>query len=166
MLLAAALALTSVLHPLRLHPPQVTQHRYVSGGWVVTVGHDRFTGALACSLKTRAMHYRNDTLIFHLKRGLETTHAVYRIDDGPPAPVSAAFHEVEAHGFFPRRGWVDDPAGGDVALPASYLHDVRYVWIRASTATRPVAFKVNRFDDALDHARAEGCTEESFRPMS
>ena len=136
MLLAAALALTSVLHPIHLHPPQVTQHRYVSGGWVVTVGHDRFTDALVCSLKTRTMHYRKETLIFHLKRGLETTHAFYKIDDGSAVPVSDVFHEVEAHGFFPRRGWVDDPAGGDVALPASYVHDARHVWIRASTASR------------------------------
>jgi hypothetical protein len=163
MLLAAALALTSVLPPIHLHPPQVIQHRYVTGGWVVTVGHDKFTGALTCALKTRGMHYRNETLIFHLKNGEETTHAFFRVDDGPARPVSDAFHEVETHGFFPRRGWVEDPAGGDVALPASYVRDAHRVWIRASTKSRPVVFKVNRFDDALDHAQAEGCTEDSFK---
>ena len=162
-MLLAALALTSVLHH---HQPQVTRHRYVTGGWLLTVGQDHFTDALTCSLKTRTMHYRNETLIFHLKRGLETTHAFYKVDDGPAAPVSNAFHEVETHGFFPRRGWVDDPAGGDVALPVSYLRDADRVWIRASTKMAPTVFKVNRLDDALDHARAEGCTEASFKSTS
>ncbi len=166
MLLAATLALTSVLHPLGHHRPQVTRHRYVTGGWLLTVGRDHFTDALTCSLKTRTMRYRSETVIFHLGRGLETTHAVYKIDDGPAAPVSDAFHEVEAHGFFPRRGWVDDPAGGDVALPVSYLRDADRVSIRASTRMAPAEFKVNRLDDALDRARAEGCTEASFKSAS
>ncbi len=163
MLLTVALALASALH---LHQPQVTRHRYVSGGWQLTVTHDRFTDALACSLKTRAMYYRNQTLVFHLKRGLETTHAVYRVDDGPAAPVSGAFHEVEGHGFFPRRGWIEDPAGGDVALPASYVRDADRVLIRASIKTAPTVFKVSRFEDALDRARDEGCSEASFRAPS
>lgn len=166
MLLAAALALTSVLPPVHLHRPQVTQRHYESGGWRLTVGHDRFTDALVCSLKTHTMHYRSGTLIFHIKRGIDTTHAVYKIDDGPPTPVSAAFHEVEAHGFFPRRGWVDDPEGGDVALPAAYVHDARRVAIRPSTAMRPLIFKVDRFDDALEHAEAEGCDAASFKPAA
>jgi hypothetical protein len=166
MLLAAALALTSVLNPLQHHRPQVTQRHYVTGGGLLTVGADRFTDALTCSLKTRSMHYRNQTLIFHLKSGLETTHAVYKIDDSPAIPISNAFHEVETHGFFPRRGWVDDPAGGDVALPVSYLRDADRVAIRASTRMAPTVFKVNRLDDALDRAWAEGCTEASFKSAS
>jgi hypothetical protein len=166
MLLAAALALSSVLHPLQHHKPQVARHRYVTGGWTLVVGHDRFTDALTCSLKTRTMHYRNETLIFHLRRGLETTHAFYKVDDGPAAPVSDAFHEVETHGFFPRRGWVDDPAGGDVALPVSWVREADRVWIRATTKMAPTEFKVNQLDDALEHAHEEGCTEASFRSAS
>ncbi len=133
---------------------------------MLTVGHDRFTDALTCSLKTPTMHYRDETVIFHLKRGLDTTHAFYKVDDGPAAPVSNAFHEVETHGFFPRRGWVDDEAGGDVALPVSYLRDADRVWIRASTKMAPTVFKVNRLEDALDRAHAEGCTEASFMTTS
>jgi hypothetical protein len=162
MLLAVALALTSVLHS-GPHPPQVKQHHYVTGGWRITVGHDVFTDAIVCTLKTSRMRYRNETLIFHLKRGLETTHAFYKLDDGPAHPVSDAFHAVEAHGFFPRRGWVDDPAGGDVALPAADVRDAARIWIRASPTTRPSYFKINRFGDALDRARSEGCTEGSFK---
>ena len=60
----------------------------------------------------------------------------------------------------------EDPAGGDVALPVSYLRDADRVWIRASTRMAPTVFKVNRFDDALDEARAEGCTEASFKSTS
>ena len=99
MLLAAALALTSVLSPVHHHPSQVTRHKYVTGGWSLTVDRDNFTSALSCSLKTRTMHYRNGTLIFHLKNGVETTHAFYRLDDGPAAPVSVAFHDVETRGL-------------------------------------------------------------------
>ncbi len=163
MLLMAGLALASALH---LHQPQMARHRYVTGGWLLTVSHDRFTDALACSLKTRAMYYRNQTLIFRVKRGLETTHAYYRVDDGPTTPVSSVFHEVEGHGFFPRRGWIDDPAGGDVALPVSYVRDADRVWIRASIKMAPTLFKVSRLEDALDRAHDEGCTEASFRSAS
>jgi hypothetical protein len=166
MLLAAALALTSVLSPHHSHQGQVTRYHYVTGGWSLTVDHDRFTDALTCSLKTRTMYYRNRTLIFHLKNGLETTHAFYRLDDRPAAPVSKAFHDVETLGFFPRRGWVDNPAGGDVALPVSYLRDTGQVAIRASTRMAPTVFKVNRLDDALGNARAQGCTEAAFQSAS
>jgi hypothetical protein len=166
MLLAATLALTSVLSPFHHHRAQVTRHHYVTGAWMLTVGHDNFTDALTCSLKTRTMQYRSETLIFHIRRGLETTHAFYQVDDRPAAPVSKAFHEVETHGIFPRRGWIDDPAGGDVALPVSYLRDADRVAIRASTRMAPTVFKVNQLDDALDHARDAGCTEASFKSAS
>jgi hypothetical protein len=166
MLLAAALVLSSVLHPGQPHPPQVKQHHYETGGWRLTVGHDVFTDSIVCTLKSRSMHYRNETLIFHLKRGLETTHAYFKIDDEPARPVSDAFHDVETHGFFPRRGWVDDPAGGDVALPAAYVHDATRISIRASPKSSPRLFKVSRFGDALDRARSEGCTESSFKTSS
>ncbi len=164
MLLAAALALTSVLHPGQPHPAQVKTHHYVTGGWKITVGHDVFTDAIVCSVKTSRMHYRNETVILHIKSGIDTTHAFFKVDDDPARPVSDAFHEVELHGFFPRRGWVDDPVGGDVALPAAYLRDANRVAIRASEKSRPTMFKVSRFGDALDRAKSEGCSEASFKP--
>lgn len=166
MLLAAALALTSVLHPGQPHPPQIKVHHYVTGGWRLTVGHDVFTDAIVCSLKTSRMHYRSQTVIFHLKNGLETTHAFFKIDDEGARPVSDVFHDVEKNGFFPRRGWVDDPAGGDVALPADLLRDANTVEIRASPRSRPSVFRVSRFGDALDRAQSEGCTEASFKPVA
>lgn len=162
MLLTAVLALTTLLHP----PAQVKQHRYSVGPWRISVGHDKFTDAIRCTLRTHTMRYLNHTLIFHLRTGLETTHAFYKVDDGDAHPVSEAFHEVEALGFFPRRGWIDDPAGGDVALPASYFGDAHRVWIRASPRQRPTVFKVDRFSDALDRAQSAGCTDPSFRPTS
>ena len=164
MLLAAALALTSVLHPGQPHPAQVKTHHYVTGGWKISIGHDVFTDAIVCSVKTSRMHYRNETVIFHIKTGIDTTHAYFKIDDDPARPVSDAFHEVQAHGFFPRRGWVDDPVGGDVALPAAYLRDANRVAIRAWRAPPDPAAAAQTPLDA-ERRRLGGC-HLSDRPRS
>ena len=158
MLLAATLALASVLHPGRPHPPQVRQHSYVTGGWHMKVGHDVFTDAIVCTLKTNRMHYRNETLIFRLKPGIDTTHAFFKVDDDAARPVSEAFHEVETHGFFPRRGWVDDPAGGEVALPAAYVRDATRVLIRPSPKSHLVG---NLPPSHLVYPSAEEASNES-----
>jgi hypothetical protein len=160
MFLIAAMALTSIFSEPSL--PQSTQRLYRLDGWHIAVNHDTFTGAVSCSLTAKHMRFKSDTLIFHLGPGVEATHAVFRIDGGTPRPVSTAFREDEAHGFFPQRGFIDDPAGGDVALPADQFKGVKRLWIRASPANQPRYFNVSRFNDALAGAKAAGCSDKAF----
>jgi hypothetical protein len=164
MFVIAAMALTSYFY--QPHPPQSTERLYQLAGWRIAVAHDKFTGQVSCSLSARHVRFKSDTLIFHIRPGVETTHAVFRIDGGAPRPVSTVFREDEAHGFFPQRGFIDDPAGGDVALPADEFKGVRRLWIRASPADLPSYFNVRRFDDALAGAKAAGCSDQAFGAAS
>jgi hypothetical protein len=162
MFVIAAVTLVSLLHPGPRTPPQVTHRLYGLAGWRISVNHDTFTGAVSCSLTAKQVHFKSDTLIFHIGPGVEATHAVFRLDGGAPRAVSTVFREDEAHGFFPQRGWIDNPAGGDVALPANQLKGVKRLWIRASTSYVPQYFNISRFDDALAGAKAAGCPDNAF----
>ena len=160
MFLLAAAALT---HFFFTPPtPQQIHTKYALAGWKIGVDHDTFTAAVTCSLTGPDMHFKAQTMIFRLGSGVETTHAVFRLDGGAPRPVSALFREDEAHGFFPERGWIDDPSGGEVAFPADRLKGVKRLWIRASPAHRPRYFNVSRFGDALAGAKAAGCPDNGF----
>src|SRR5665213_1827468 len=162
MLLAAALALTSFFYAPHHGPPQVTHRLYRLADWRIGVDRDTFTGAVTCSLRAKRIYFKSDTLIFRLDRGAETTHAVFRIDAGPARPVAEAFRDDAARGVFPQRGWIDDPAGGDVALPAAYFGGAGRVWIRASPAAQPQFYNITRFKDALAGAKAAGCPTGAF----
>jgi hypothetical protein len=160
----AAFALTSFFYSP--HPPQVTHRLYGLAGWQIDVNRDTFTDAVSCSLTASHVRFKNDTLIFHLGPGVEATHAVFRLDGGVPRPVSEVFRKDEAHGFFPQRGFIDDPAGGDVALPADEFKGVKRLWIRAAPADQPKYFNVSRFNDALAGAKAAGCSDNAFGAVS
>jgi len=156
-----SLALGLALNPFR-HPGQLTRRVHHLRSWTLIVGRDKFTDAVTCSLYSRRIRYRPGALIFHLGNGLETTHAVFRADDGPPTPVSQAFHRLEAEGYFPRRGWIDRLAGGDVALPPEVLAGVSRVSIRASPRRAPNTFDIGDFADVLDRAQDLGCPDKGF----
>lgn len=171
MIIAAALAIALSGHTNRFHrhppvqrPPrvQVVKRHFTVAGWSLRTYRDTFTGALSCSLATKTMRFRRDALIFRLGPPQDTTHAYVRIDGAPARPVAEGFSEVQARGFFPRRGWIDDPAGGDVALPVSWLEGAKQIDIRASQAIRPRRFDVGRLAQALAAARAAGCSDRAL----
>ncbi len=164
--LSAALAMASFFYQPHSGPPAATHRLYGVDGWRIGVRHDTFTGAVTCSLEARSIYYKSDTLIFRTRRGADTNHAMFRIDEGPARPVAEAFHEDEAHGIFPQRGFIDDPAGGDVALPASYVAGKRRLWIRVSPKMYPRYYDISRFAEALAGARAAGCTDAAFTTAS
>jgi hypothetical protein len=165
-LLTTALAVSSFFYSPHHGRPQATERLFGVDGWRIAVDRDTFTGAVSCSLRAKRVYFRSGALIFRLGRGVETTHAVFRLDAGPARPVTEAFHEDEARGIFPQRGWIDDPAGGDVALPAAYVMGARQVWIRATPAHQPYPFNVSRVAEALAAAKAAGCPDGAFTAAS
>src|SRR5260221_13615087 len=102
MLAAAAMALSLMGHHATGAP--VDQHKVVVG-WDLHVHRDTFTGQTGCSLYRRDIRVSSHTVIFHLDDGVETTHAWFRIDGGPPRQVAEAFAEDEKNGVFPEPGW-------------------------------------------------------------
>jgi len=153
MMVAALLAMSLLGHA---HVAKVATHHFKVHGWSVVIYNDKFAGEVDCTIKARDISYQRDTLIFQVG-AVDTTNAWFRIDGASPRSVREAFAEDEAHGFFPERGWIVDPNGGEVALPASYLKGARRLYIRAKLKSHPRAFDVSRFGEVLARARAAGC---------
>jgi hypothetical protein len=164
MLLTAVVTLSLVSHlphwPHR-HGEAAAAHAshrlYKLGPWLIAVDPDRFAGTIGCQLHTRDVSLRQDTLIFRVAPDGDTTAAVFRVDSGPPRRVAEAFDTVEAPGFFPQRGWVVDPNGGEAVLPVAYVSGARVVAIRVSPKQHPRLFKVARLSEAEAAARGLGC---------
>lgn len=150
MLLTAAVSLSLLGHLPTAHPA------YRVGPWLIERNADGFTGTVGCELHTRDARLQRDTLIFRIAHEGDTTAAVFRVDSGPPRTVAEAFDTVEAHGFFPQRGWILDPKGGEAALPVSYLSGAKAVAIRVWPRP-PRRFDVSRLQEAEAAARAQGC---------
>jgi hypothetical protein len=161
MLAAAALALSLFGSHAKTAAPPADVH-YGVGRWRIDVHRDSFTGRLSCKVHGQDMKVQRNSVIFHLAAGVETTHAWFKIDAAPARPVSDAFAEEEANGYFPMRGWIDDPAGGDVALPVSYFDGAYKVMIRASPKYHPKTFRVTGLAAAVAAAKNAGCPAESF----
>jgi hypothetical protein len=164
MLLTAAISLSLLSHlPPEPHGPRggagahASRHLYKLGPWLIAVHPDRFAGTTTCQLRTRDVSLQRDTLIFRVSPEGDTTAAIFRVDSGPPRRVAEAFDTVEAQGFFPQRGWVVDPNGGEAALPVAYASGAKVVAIRVSPKQRPRRFTVARLPEAEAAAKALGC---------
>lgn len=161
MLLAAALSLSLFSHWPYLHGRRDGAPRSHAsarvGPWRIAVKKDRFSGDVTCSIGARGVSFRRDTLIFRLARAGDATNAVFRVDGGPARPISETFDTVEAHGFFPQRGWILDPQGGEAALPAAVVSRARAVTIRLAPKSHPRQFAIARLAEARAAAAAAGC---------
>ena len=164
MLLTAAISLSLLGHlPHWPHGPggaagaHASHHLYKLGPWLIAVHPDRFAGTTTCQLHTTAVRLQRDTLIFRVAPEGDTTAAIFRVDAGPPRRVAEAFDTVEAQGFFPQRGWVVDPNGGEAALPVAYVSGAKVVAIRVSPKQHPRRFQVARLPEAEAAAKALGC---------
>ena len=164
MLLTAAISLNLLSHqpdgphgPGRAASAHASRHLYKLGPWLIAVHPDRFAGTTTCQLHTTAVSLQRDTLIFRVAPEGDTTAAIFRVDSGPPRRVAEAFDTVEARGFFPQRGWVVDPNGGEAALPVSYVSGANIVTMRVSPKQRPHRFTVARLPEAEAAAKALGC---------
>jgi len=101
---------------------------------------------------------RDQTVIFRVGNGIETTNAYFRVNDGPAKPVSIAFADDEKRGIFPERGTIDDPFGGETALPLSYFSNANVVWIRTTPHHRPQRYVMKGLSRALVAETTVGCT--------
>jgi len=138
-------------------PPWTTTHVYSRQGWFVSVQHDRFSGKTACRITTDKVVLNRDTLLFKMGTDALTADAHFRVDNGPVKSVREVLALDEARGFFPDRGWIEDPSENRVAIPLSYAHHADTVWIRANSQTDPRGFKVRGLDYVLKSAAELGC---------
>lgn len=161
------LALLFAFHvPIDLHrhhnanePRPIAAHGH-GRHWRWEVRQDRFSNRFTCSLRAHDVHVRSGAAIFKVDPGLDTTHAFYRIDARPPAPVSDHFIALHKLNIFPEKGWIDDPdGGGEVALPLSVLGDPQRVWIRANSRSKVRYYNVAGLPQALAALHKAGCPD-------
>jgi hypothetical protein len=127
--------------------------------WQWQVRTDRFTDKVSCRLNTKRMNVHDQTVVFNVRRGADTTHATFRIDTIAARPVSAVFAPVQKHGIFPERGWIDDRAGGEVALPLEMVDGALDIAIRPSPRALIRVYDVRYIGDALAALKAAGCPD-------
>jgi len=160
MLLTAALSLSllgQLPHRPHGHDAHASRQLYKLGPWYIAVRPDRFAGTTGCQLHTREVSLQRDTLIFRVAPQGDTTGAVFRVDSGPPHRIAETYDAVEARGFFPQRGWIVDPNGGEAALPVAYVAGAKVVTLRVTPRQQPHRFNVARLADAEASAKALGC---------
>jgi hypothetical protein len=130
--------------------------------WHWHARYDGFTRQWSCTLKTSRIHVRSQTVIFGVRHGVDTTHSYFTIDSAAPRPVSDVFVEDQKHGIFPERGWIDDRAGGEVALPLDMVIGARQVAIRPTPNTDITFYDVHHLAPALAELKATGCPDSAL----
>ncbi|MCC7266011.1 MAG: hypothetical protein IT546_01585 [Caulobacteraceae bacterium] len=147
-------------HRLDFGPERV--RNYSVGKWRLETRTDKFTGELACRLKARGMSYANHAVTFHFQGFVDTANAVYRIDGGPARKFADARWELVKGGTMLNRGPSSSPMAGDVPVPANEVMGASAVSVRANKNWGVRHYDVRGLPRALDMAKEQGCTPESF----
>jgi hypothetical protein len=108
------------------------------------------------------MSYANQAVTFHFPGFVDTNNAVYRIDGGPAKRFADARWELVKDGTMLNRGPSSSPMAGDVPVPARELMGASGVSVRAHRRWSVRNYDVRGLPAALDAARRQGCTPESF----
>ena len=149
-----------VKSPFVSQPKQVDSWSVRKADWTVNIRRDNFTKTTTCSLKTHTVEVRDALVIFYLGTSVDTDDAFFRLDNGPARSVGEAARQDEKLGYFSGRGPIDNPSGGEVALPRDYLGGARTVTIRATPHSKPRLFDLSQLPTALAAAKAGGCPVE------
>ena len=167
MLLEVALA-TSLLAHLR-HPfgePQQIIRTYGTGGWLLQVQRDRFSGQVRCRLTgwrlpQPRMTFASGVVWFRFAPRTDTLDAWYRIDGAPARRWQDLYPELSQAGVELEGPSLDHPTGGVVALPLRLVVGARQVTIRPTPRSQPRTFTMGGLQEAVDAARAQGCVADS-----
>jgi hypothetical protein len=126
------------------------------GGWTLHARQDGFTGQTSCRLVRGHAEWRRGAVTFHLGGNVDTSGAVYRIDDGPAMTAASDQPAVAALGFAIWRDDLANPSAGVVRIPAEKLASAHLVRIEAHIG-RVYGFGVDGLTAAVEAAKAKGC---------
>ena len=100
-------AVIAALAWLGSHSNTVRKTDHPVAGWTVTVRTDRFTGGVSCQARRGAVLLQGPVAVFAFARDVDTTDAIYRINQGPA-------HPDDGRGFPRAFAWraLDPGAGG------------------------------------------------------
>lgn len=164
-LMAASLQLPFTHHaagaPAKAAPAHRQHFRPVSrwrvGRWLLTVHHERFTGAETCQVTRGRAHVERKALVLQLPPKVDTANAQYRIDAGRAFTVAEDRPALANQGF---ELWKDDlqnPSGAVVRVPLAKLPGAARIWVEAQRNGQVWAFPVAGLAEAMAAAKRESC---------
>jgi hypothetical protein len=157
-LAVAAVVFASLFgHHAPRHPVQRSAFTRRIDGWTLGVRRDAFAASALCRLTRGRAAYDRGVVVFRLSPGTDTSAAVYRIDDGPPRPVTADQMAVASLGLPIWQDDLDNPSGGVVRIPAGKLAGARLVRIETRLNGHVWRARVDHLDAALEASREAGC---------
>ena len=134
------------------------------GAWTVREQTDRFTHRSTCAVVRPRVRYERQALVLQLPARLDTSAAVYRIDDGPVISVRDDATELARLGFALHDDDLANPSGGRVTVPARRLTGARMVRVEVKPRGAVYSFKVDGLTSALDAAARLGCGPDAYTP--
>jgi len=135
----------------------VRNAHYRVGRWILNIRTDRFADERTCRLSRPGVTYERQALVFHLPPRLDTTTAIYRIDDAPPVAARNDLMQLAHLGFALQNDDLANPSEGLVRIPADRLASARTVKIEARAFSHPFTFKIDGFGAAKVLAEKVGC---------
>ena len=159
--LRSALMALLLLPPLFGHGAPDHATRRV-GAWTVRERTDRFTHRATCAVARPRVRYARQALVLQLPGRLDTSAAVYRIDDGPVISVREDAMELARLGFALHDDDLANPSGGLVTVPPRRLAGARTIRVEVEPRGAVYSFKVDGLASALDGAARLGCGPDAF----
>ena len=153
---------TCLLVPLSAHADVRREHT-VLGDWQLDIARDQFSGEIACRLAARDHHafYRAHAIAFRFRTGRDVSHAVYRIDAGPPHVSRDDLSMLVASEVPLDRGPMDNAREGLVWVPFDVLRRGNSVAIEPGPGLRPRQYHFRGLIALHDIAVERGCTPEN-----
>jgi hypothetical protein len=126
---------------------------YEVEGWHVKIRQDQFSGATSCQIGRRGVFLERGLAVFQFNVNTDTSTAIYRIDNGPPAdarmPASDRLTD-DLHRL-------ENPSHGEVKIALGRLVMAHNVLIRPRGARGPQRFDVSGLGDAVAFASIRHC---------
>ena len=160
-------AMAGLRLPLISRDAQVAKREMALGDWRLTITTGTFSHDKACHLEDRRhrITYASGALGFRFGRGVHTSGAWVRIDDGEVQRWRDDWPELVHLGVALDGSRLDNPSEGIVWVPARQLDEANAITIQPDAHRRPVTFHLHGFAGLRDMARDMGCVPDArFTP--
>ena len=158
-MISSILLSVALLFPLPWARPAINASTYHVGHWTLTVQQDRFSDRRICQLTNGNVSIVRGAVVFHFPETVDTTQAVYRIDDGVPTEAAADTLSLAHAGFAIYSDDLTNPSGGLVRIPISKLLDAQTIRIAPGEGAPPRTYDVYGVRDAIERARLADCPD-------
>ena len=131
----------------------------LAGGWRLQLRRDSFTDTTRCQLNGSGARFSGGVVTFSFGRRVDTANALFRVDGGAVRSAGEVGPEAAGLGAALLSSNTYNPSDGRVIIPWSQLKAAGRIDIRPNSRATPRAFGVGALRDAVEQARAYGCTD-------